>query len=179
MAKADQDWTAGQPGEEERKREEEGGEAGGGEEKEESAAAKMLRHRASVEHDTDAVPLLNTYNQHPASWAGASEYESAAIAELTNFLVKTLRDKNIHYGFIATEEWKRRATVQMIKDLIDDHMPQIPDQDCATENLAFKRGWINLMHETGHDDWVLGLPGMTEEKLARYMATSLQLGGHS
>jgi len=155
------------------------GASGGGEEKEESAAAKMLRHRASVEHDTDAVPLLNTYNQHPASWAGASEYESAAIAELTNFLVKTLRDKNIHYGFIATEEWKRRATVQMIKDLIDDHMPQIPDQDCATENLAFKRGWINLMHETGHDDWVLGLPGMTEEKLARYMATSLQLGGHS
>ena len=139
---------------------------------------KILRTRASVEGSTEEIPLLYANNQHPASWSGASEYESAAIMELTKFMVNTLRERNLHYGLIATSEWKRRATVQMVKDLIDEHTPHIPDPDDATEDAAFKRGWINLMHQTGHDDWSLGLPGMTEEKLAQYLAESLQLGGH-
>ena len=96
--------------------------------------------------------------------------------ELTKFMVNTLRERNLHYGLIATSEWKRRATVQMVKDLIDEHTPHIPDPDDATEDAAFKRGWIHLMHQTGHDDWSLGLPGMTEEKLAQYLAESLPLG---
>lgn len=111
----------------------------------------VLTPKPKTKDDEDKAQTLTTLS--PLTLEEKEKFLKEGIDELNQWFAELVKNRNIFYGLIASDETIREESKDIVKSAIKKAMPRIPNPDKVPQQ-EFRNAWVDFALDAGRQDLV-------------------------